>query len=159
MITEKVYGNLRQAKICKSVDYVLIDWFERDKKVLRKPTASGEEIGIRIESALNDGDIIYEDEDRIIAVEIMPCDLILIYIDSMLEMGRLCFELGNRHLALAISNDTVKCPFDQPTFEYLGKLGFKVTKVCEKFEGYIECKSHSHADTHNNIHDHHCHEE
>ena len=58
MIIEKIYGKLGETE--KNVDYVTIDWFERDKKILRKMTASGEEIGIRIESTLNEGDILYE---------------------------------------------------------------------------------------------------
>lgn len=66
----------------------------------------------------------------------------------MKEMGRLCFELGNRHLSLSISENNVKCPYDEPTFEYLKKLGFSVTKTHEKFSGYIECRAHAHTHHH-----------
>lgn len=152
MIIEKIYGKLGETE--KNVDYVTIDWFERDKKILRKMTASGEEIGIRIESTLNEGDILYEDENKIIAVEIAPCSLISVPVNSMQEMGRLCFELGNRHLSLSIGENIVKCPFDEPTFSYLRKLGFTAEKVYEKFDGYIECKAH----THTHSHEHHRHE-
>ncbi len=146
MIAEKIIGKLGKTE--KTVDYVKIEWFERDKKILRKITSSGEEIGIRTESALNEGDILYEDENKIIAVEIAPCSLISVSVNSMQEMGRLCFELGNRHLSLSIGENTVKCPFDEPTFFYLGKLGFEVRKVYEKFDGYIECKAHTHTHGH-----------
>lgn len=151
MIIEKIYGKLGETE--KNVDYVTIDWFERDKKILRKMTASGEEIGIRIESTLNEGDILYEDENKIIAVEIAPCSLISVPVNSMQEMGRLCFELGNRHLSLSIGKNIVKCPFDEPTFSYLRKLGFTAEKVYEKFDDYIECKAHTH--THSHEHHHH----
>ena len=109
-----------------------------------------------MEQPLNDGDILFEDDSRIIAVEIAPCDLISVKVSSMTEMGRLCFELGNRHLSLSISEDTVKCQYDVPTFEYLKKLGFKVEKTHEKFAGYIECRAHAH--THSHDHGHHSHE-
>ena len=72
MITEKLIGKL--GKTDKSVEYVSVDWFERDKKLLRKTTDKGEEIGIKIDEPLNENDIIYEDEDRIIAVTIAPSD-------------------------------------------------------------------------------------
>lgn len=152
MITEKIYGKLSNTN--KEIDTVSIDWFERDKKIMRKVTSAGEEIGIKIEEPLNEGDIIYEDEEKIIVVEIAPCDLISIDIVTMQEMGRLCFELGNRHLSLSIGENTVKCPFDEPTFEYLKRLGFKAIKVHEKFSGYIECKAHAHTHNHNHKHSH-----
>lgn len=143
MIAEKIIGKL--GKTDKTVDYVTVDWFERDKKILRKITSSGEEIGIRTEASLNEGDILYEDENKIIAVDIAPCSLISVSVNSVQEMGRLCFELGNRHLSLSIGENTVKCPFDEPTFSYLCRLGFKAEKVYEKFDGYIECKAHTHS--------------
>ena len=121
-------------------------------KILRKKTSSGEEIGIRIDETLNQDDIIYEDDERIICIDIAPCDLISISVSEMKEMGRLCFELGNRHLSLSIENGTVKCPFDEPTFVYLKKLGFIALKVHEKFEGYIECRAHAHTHEHNHEH-------
>lgn len=148
MITEKIYGKLGSTD--KAVEKVTVDWFERDKKLLRKTTSGGEEIGIKIDVPLNDGDIIYEDDRRVIVVEIAPCGLISVNIPSIESMGRLCFELGNRHLSLSISEDCVKCPFDEPTFEYLKRLGFAVSRVHEKFTGYIECRAHAHS---HNIHD------
>ena len=159
MITEKITGKLTQTD--KQVDYVSIDWFERDKKLLRKTTDKGEEIGIKIPTPLNENDIIYEDENRIIAVTIAPCDLIAVKISDIREMGRLCFELGNRHLSLAIGEDEVKCPYDAPTLEYLKKLGFKAEKIHGKFTGYTECRGHAHSDgehTHGNEHHSHSHE-
>lgn len=152
MIAEKIYGKLGRTD--KKVEKVVVDWFERDRKLLRKTTSEGEEIGIKIDAALNDGDIIFEDESRVVAVEIAPCDLISVKVSSPEGMGRLCFELGNRHLSLSISADCVKCPFDEPTFEYLKRLGFAASKVHEKFTGYIECRAHAHSHDHGGGHHH-----
>lgn len=150
MIAEKIYGKLSNTD--KPVETITIDWFERGKKILRKTTSSGEEIGIRIDEPLNEGDIIYEDSERVVAVEIAPCDLISVNVSNIKEMGRLCFELGNRHLSLSIGENTVKCPFDEPTFAYLKHLGFSTEKVHEKFADYIECKAHAHTHSHNHEH-------
>lgn len=151
MIAEKIIGKLHETS--KQVETVTIDWFERDKKLLRKTTSLGEDIGIKVDSPLNEGDILYEDDTRIIAVEIAPCDLVSVNVGSMQEMGRLCFELGNRHLSLSISENNVKCPYDEPTFEYLKRLGFKAEKTHEKFVGYIECKAHAHTHSHEHHHE------
>lgn len=154
MICDTILGNLKTIHSHKSVMYVSIDWFERDKKVLRKILASGEEIGIRPPRPLNEGDILFEDETRIIAVQFTECDLIRTEVAGMEEMGRLCFELGNRHLSLSIDANCVRCPYDAPTLEYLVKLGFHSIKVHEKFQDYIECRGHSHVHSHSHEHHH-----
>lgn len=56
MIIEKILGKLTVTE--KKVDTVIVDWYERDKKLLRKTTSSGEDIGIKVEQPLNDGDIL-----------------------------------------------------------------------------------------------------
>lgn len=152
MIAEKVIGRLGETD--KKIDYVHVEWFERDKKLMRKTTDSGEEIGIRVLTPLNDGDILYEDNDRIIAVDMGKCDLIKITVTDICEMGRLCFEIGNRHLSLAIKPDSVKIPYDEPTFEYLTRLGFKTEKVFEKFTDFTICRGHSHEHQHEHQHEH-----
>lgn len=157
MIAEKIYGKYTFTD--KKSETVTVEWFERDKKILRKITSSCEEIGIKIEETLNQNDIIFEDDDRVIYIDIAPCDLISVPVTDMKHMGRLCFELGNRHLSLSIDDNTVKCPYDAPTFEYLRKLGFDAEKTHEKFEGYIECRAHAHTENHSHSHHEHHHHE
>ena len=127
-----------------------IEWFEKDKKLLRKIASDGTEVGLRLQTSMADGDILYEDAERIIAVRILPSELIHIDVFSMQEMGRLCFEIGNRHLSLSIRDSYVEIPYDAPTFEYLLKLGFKAEKVQGIFDHFTVC--HAHGD-----HGHHHH--
>ena len=147
MICKGVIGKLDE-EYGKNVQYVGIEWFERGKHILRKTLPSGEEIGIKSENPLSNGDILFEDTDRVIAVKLLPCELINIKISDIKEMGRVCFELGNRHLSLLISDNSVKCPYDEPTFQYLKKLGFECEKVFDSFENFIECKAHGHHHGH-----------
>ena len=153
MIVSKILKHLHHEEIHalshsgKKIETVEIDWFERDKKILRKVSNSNEEIGIKLDEhahALNEGDVIFEDDERLVYVSISASDLILIHIKDIKEMGRCCFELGNRHLSLAIEEDKVLCPFDEPTFDYMKHNGFDVEKVHQRFSNYTECKGHSH---------------
>lgn len=146
MICEKILGNVNDTVIGgRAVDKVHIDWFERGKRLLKKTSENGEEIGIKVVSPLRDGDILYEDQNRITEVELDPCDLIEISVRDTAEMGRLCFEIGNRHISPAITSKNVRIPYDEPTMDYLLRLGFKATRVHDKFTGYIECRGHSHS--------------
>ena len=67
MIIEKVLGNRKTYPIeNRKIDTVGIEWYESEKKLLRKTTAAGEEIGIRISTPIQDGDVLYADDARVI---------------------------------------------------------------------------------------------
>lgn len=147
MIVEKILGQL-DGGTEKTVDKVYVDWFEHNKHLLKKTSESGTEIGIRVEEPLHDGDILYEDDSRVIVVEMNPAELIRINVSEITEMGRLCFEIGNRHLSIAIRSDSVRIPYDEPTYRYLKELGFDAELVREKFTGYREVRAHAHSHGH-----------
>lgn len=151
MIVERVKGRLADTDVHnRDIVYVDIEWFEKDKKLLRKMASDGTEIGIRLQVSMQDGDILYEDSQRLMVVRILPTELIHIDVFSMREMGRLCFEIGNRHLSLFIQDSFVEIPYDAPTFEYLLKLGFMAKKTEGIFDHFNVCHGHGehhhHAD-------------
>ncbi len=162
MIVEKILGNLENLTTDKKVVSVPFEWFELEKKRISKTAADGTAMGVCISEMLKDGDILAETDSALYVCDVAPTDLIKTSVDSMTEMGRLCFELGNRHLSLKIEETAVSVPFDNPTFEYLLKLGFHAEKVCEKFVSFTECKAHGasnqpaakHEHSHSHSHDH-----
>ncbi|MDR0838428.1 MAG: urease accessory protein UreE [Oscillospiraceae bacterium] len=154
MLIEKIVGSGSALRSGVRVDTVSFEWFEQGRKIMKKTSSAGEEIGLRLSEPLRDGDVLYEDETRAIVASQNPCELIRVEVRDMREMGRVCFELGNRHLTLAISEDGVKTPYDAPTFEYLARLGFVCARVTEKFTGFTEVKAHAHADGHAHGHGH-----
>lgn len=148
MIATSILGNEKEFTGNKPFAAVNFEWFELEKKRIMKTAEDGMEIGVTIEEPLHHGDIIAEAEDKIYVVKVLPCRLIKISVETMEEMGRLGFELGNRHLSLEITENEVKVPFDMPTYEYLKKLGFCVEDVQEQFANFIECKAHGHSHSH-----------
>lgn len=149
MLIEKISGNIADHPIDgKKADKIWVEWYELDKKLLRKISESGTEVGIRLETHLHEGDILYEDENTVMVVDILPCELTVVEVHSMKEMGRLCFELGNRHLSLSIGEDEVSVPYDEPTFTYLEKLGFSPKKKTGKFTHFTVCHAHGHGHAH-----------
>jgi urease accessory protein len=154
MIIEKTLGSLSAGSAGKRLDPLYFDWFERDKKLLHKTTLAGEEVGLRLSAPLNDGDVLYEDEERAIVAALLPCELIRVTAASWREMGLLCFELGNRHLSLAIVNACVTMPYDAPTYDYLQKRGFACERVTEKFTGFTQCRAHGESPAPGHSHEH-----
>ena len=163
MLLNQTIGNLTDFPINgREIHKVSLEWYELAKKRIRTTTDHGEEIGLALEKPLENGGVLYQDEERIIVVEQLPCTLTVTPVDSMQKMGRLCFELGNRHLSLAIADDHVTVIYDEPTYLYLKKLGFAPEKKEGLFEHYTVCHGHGHAHedgaehthTHEHTHEH-----
>lgn len=148
MIAEKILGNIHRDKIAVPVDTVELEWFEADGKRLRKTTKDGRDIGIAVGEKLHDGDILYLDNEVCISVRVADCELTQIRVMSMEEMGRACFEIGNRHLPLKISADRVLIPYDEPTEQHLKNLGFSCERIVGSFDDHIVCKAHGHEHHH-----------
>lgn len=72
---------------------------------------------------------------------------IIITVKTMQEMGRLCYELGSRYISAEISENIVKCPFDEGLFLSLKTLGFNAEKI-----GEDDSENTSHTKIHQEIH-------
>ena len=108
MVCEKILGKLNSFDVAgKTVDYVDIDWDDAFKKIHRKTTAQGREIGIRMDDSvlthgLTEGDVLYADDRLVIAVHTPPCEMIRLTIapDHRTQIAKACYEIGNRHAPL-----------------------------------------------------------
>ena len=143
MIFEKIIGSL-SGNTSKQVITLPYEWYEASNKILRRTASSGEDIGLRLSEPLHDGAILFEDNKRVIALSLVPCEVTRLYATTIREMGKACFELGNRHLPLAFGDGWVDVPYDRPTFEYLQKKGFNCEIVVEKFVPEVTVRGHSH---------------
>jgi len=59
----------------REIDWVELEWYEADKRVLRKRTRSGRDLALKFlgaSPAFMQGDILYASETHLIAVEILP---------------------------------------------------------------------------------------
>jgi urease accessory protein len=139
-------------------DYIPVEWYEVEKKVLHKVSRNGVEVGIRNHEGhpLRDGDVLWHDQHKALVVEILPCDCIALKPGTMIEMGKACYEIGNRHAPLFMEGEELLTPFDAPLFTALGKYGFAVdmknTKLKTNLGGYA--RGHSHGHPHGHAHGH-----
>lgn len=72
---------------------------------------------------------------------------IMISVKTMQKMGRRCYELVSRHIFAKISENIVKCPFDEGLFQSRKTLGFNAEKV-----GEDNSENTSHTKIHQEIH-------
>lgn len=109
MVCEKVIGKLKDVDIAgKTVEYVDIEWHEAFKKIHRKVTGQGREVGIRMnDSILTRGlfqdDVIYDADGVVIVVNTPSCEVIEVSLAPGHEkyVAKVCYEIGNRHAPLS----------------------------------------------------------
>lgn len=112
-------------------DELELEWFETGKRVLRRKTTHGREIALRFlqeAPALQEGDILWIDEHTLISVSILPADAIVLTPLTMADMAAICYEIGNKHLPLFLSENQVLIPFEAPLFKWLDARGYKPVK-------------------------------
>ena len=145
MICEKILGKLEARNSSgKTIEYVDIEWDDAFKKIHKKTTDAGTEIGIRMDDTvlkrgLQEGDILYEDDSRIIAVRILPCQVIRIHIDPdhAFMTAKVCYEIGNRHAPLFYGEDPYSfiTPYNEPMLLMLSRLhGVTAEQAVEKLD-------------------------
>ena len=107
------------------------EWHEAFKKIHRKKTETGREIGIRMDDSiltegLKEGDVIWLEDDLAIAVHTPPCPVILISVreDHPQAAARVCYEIGNRHAPLFFGSAPLSfvTPDNEPMYQMLAKL-------------------------------------
>ena len=156
MVCENILGKLSDIDVTgKTVDYVEIEWHEAFKKLHRKVTEGGREIGIRMDDevltrGLFQDDVIYMDEEVVIAVSTPPCEVIEVSMTAGHEMmgAKVCYEVGNRHAPLFWGeNGTYITIYDEPMLVMLSKIhGVVAEKKVAKldFDKRISAAIHNH---------------
>ena len=160
MIITKIVGNVfqesRWQNTAQAIDFLDLEWHELNKRLLRKKTRAGREVGIQLSSnqtLLSDCDVLFADDTYLLVINVLPCECIAIETHHMHEMARVCYEIGNRHAPLFFhpsNQSTLLLAMDKPLMSLLEKMGCHVHTVTEKLihplGGAAKHHSHSHHD-------------
>ena len=135
MLVEKVIGNINDEQFKNSnIDYVDIEWHEAFKKLHRKTSQSGIEVGIKLDNdiltrGLRQGDVLAINEDNVIAVNIPKDKALVVKVDDTHLVPKVCYQIGNRHATLfeGSSHNEFITIYSEPMKEMLEKIGANVT--------------------------------
>ncbi|HEX3032162.1 MAG TPA: urease accessory protein UreE [Bacillota bacterium] len=148
MIINQVLGNLRDMPLAVNiVERVALEWHELGKRILRKTTDRGTEVGIALNGHghLRNGDILFSDANRAIIVELLPSEVIVIEPRNLTEMAHVAYQLGNRHAQLFLEADQVLVPIDPTLVELFNKLGIPISVERRRLEhGLTPAGGHHH---------------
>ena len=135
MLVEKVIGNINDEQFKNSnIDYVDIEWHEAFKKLHRKTSQSGIEVGIKLDNdiltrGLRQGDVLAMNEDNVVAVNIPKDKALVVKVDDTHLVPKVCYEIGNRHATLfeGSSHNEFITIYSEPMKEMLEKIGANAT--------------------------------
>ncbi|MBK1897399.1 urease accessory protein UreE [Chryseobacterium paridis] len=149
MIINETLGNIADYPVeGKNVDYLDLEWFETTKRIQRKKTRQGTDLAIKFlreGQRLREGDILYKDEEKVIVVNVLETEAIVMKPQSMLEMGTVCYEIGNKHIPLFIQNDEVLLPFEMPMYRWLEASGFNPERQSVKLLNLLKSNVEPHG--------------
>jgi urease accessory protein len=148
MIINETIGNISQNPTTKPVDFLDLEWFETTKRIQRKKTRTGTDIAIKFlreGQRLREGDILFENDEKIIAINVLETEAIVMSPASLLEMGTVCYEIGNKHIPLFIQDNQVLLPFEMPMFRWLEASGFQPEKQTVKLLNLLKSNVEPHG--------------
>ncbi|SDD45946.1 urease accessory protein UreE [Niabella drilacis] len=154
MIINEIMGNISDmAANGLTQDLLELEWYETTKRIQRKRTLAGREIAIKFlreGQRLRQGDVLLRDGDTLVTVNIKPCEAIVIAPQTLLEMGTVCYEIGNKHMPLFIQDNKVMMPFEMPMFRWLEGSGYKPQKQVVRLLNILKSNVEPHNHGNNN---------
>ena len=127
------------------VDRVSLTWDERQKSRQKLRTAAGREIALALPTGtrLNAGDLLPIEEGWV-EVHLAPENVLLIWPRNLQETAFVAYQVGNRHLALEISEDGLKTLYEPTLASYLRQQGIAVEQAQLSFTPISTVSGHGH---------------
>jgi urease accessory protein len=151
MLVKEKIGNLNLITIGnQTIDWLDLQWYEANKRIMHKRSQSGTEVVMKFMNEnqnLTQGDILYQDNETVIAVNILACEALIIKPKNMFEMASICYEIGNKHLPLFYQDEEVLVAFDAPLFRLISSSGYEAEKGERQLINPLRTSvsAHSHA--------------
>ncbi len=170
LIIQTIIGNQQKLKQqqrlhTQKIDTVCLQWFEADRRIIRTTTAAGRDIAFRLlkeGQRLHHDDVVYLDKQLAIVVQIEPSEVMVLAPQTLPEMARACYEIGNKHTPLFLDGNELLLPFDKPLFEWLQAAGFAPVRQQRRLSEQLRANSapgvgggHAHSHAHASSDHHH----
>lgn len=114
---------------CSEVkDSLTLPWSHRIKSRQRVHLDNGKEAGLFLErgTVLRDGDCLKSDNGEVVTVRAALETVSTLICRDSLQLARICYHLGNRHVDLEISETMLRYPHDHVLDDMIRGLGFEI---------------------------------
>ena len=117
-------------------DAIVMGWQERRSTRQRAQTRKGRGLALALATGtvLMDGDLLYIGQGFHVTVEAEEEDVLVTFLEDATSSAILAYELGNRHLPVAIDRNFLATPYDHVVEDLLARLGITCMRRRERFE-------------------------
>jgi urease accessory protein len=126
----EIVGNVAGFAVgTRALERVAVPSDAMTRRVLRLPTSIGD-LGITLDGTrLRDGDIVYADASRVIAVQVLPDDVLVVHPTSIAQAIDVAHALGNRHVPIQRDGDVLVIAFAPALAALLDQLGVRYERT------------------------------
>lgn len=145
-------------------DHLTLPFELRMRGRLRAKTDTGYDVGLFLDrgQVLREGAFLQAETGEIVRIRAADEPVVTARIEPGLGLARLCYHLGNRHVALQIGSGWVRFPPDHVLEELAERLGATLEHHRAPFDpepgAYAQAgqgeHSHSHGHSHSHSHSH-----
>jgi urease accessory protein len=146
-------GGVPQARL-------VLPFEQRQKSRLLTSLSDGAEVGLMLPrgTVLRGGDLLRAEDGRIVEVVAAAEAVSMVQSDNPVLLARAAYHLGNRHVAVQITADSLRYLHDHVLDDMVRGLGFEVRFANLPFEpeaGAYASATHAHSGHGHGAHDHH----
>lgn len=149
MVVTQAIRNSTAQEVEQHIDYLYIEWYQTSKRIQRLVTADGEGIAIRFLGRgqdLRNGDILYEDDHKVVMVSILPCEAIVFTTSDLATLGLIAYEIGNKHIPLFAEDNSLYMPYERSMYDWFCKNGYAVEivqkQLCNPLNANVDFDQH-----------------
>ena len=132
MVFNNIIGNIKDVSDLDQyhVETIYLDNEDMLKRILRVKSDHNREYGISLDNneKLKDGDLLYNEEKKLIVVKANAEDVLVIKPVNMTEMGTIAHALGNRHLQAQFDKEQMIIQYDRLVEEELKRDGINYSR-------------------------------
>ncbi len=132
---DALLGNLHDFPVgARTVERLPVASSAMTRRLLRLPSSIGD-LGLMLDDVrVRDGDVLVADETRVIAVEVIPDDVLIVYPDSIAQAVEVAHALGNRHIPVVRDGDAIVVGYAGPLEELFERSGVRYERAARVME-------------------------
>ncbi len=127
---ERVLGNVHDFPLgARALERLPLPSDAMSKRVVRVPSSVGDLALVFDAYRLRDGDVVYADAERVVAVQVEADDVIVARPSTIAAAVELAHALGNRHLPIQRDGDALVVRYSEPVAELCTRTGVAWERV------------------------------
>jgi urease accessory protein len=158
MVIEHILGKVKDFNTSDAV----LDPVELTHEELLRPhqkltSKGGEKIAVSLRpgESLKEGDVVYAGQKKIIYIDLIKEDVLVIKPKGHIQWGRAAFNIGNFHHSAYLTEESILTSYDPVIEALLSKIGVEFTREYRKLYGEkANVQTGTHGHKHDHVHEH-----